>query len=74
MSHQQVRLLGDIATVSNLMIEQGTFTYKMREGFICYIVAAPILTQAMVLSKGELLFVGLQTSVWVGDAGCLLTR
>ena len=26
------------------------------------------------LSKGERMFVGLQTSVWVGDAGCLLTR
>ena len=39
-----------------------------------YIVAAPILTQAMVLSKVERMFVGLQTRVWVGDAGCLLTR
>ena len=44
------------------------------EGFIRYIVATPILTQAMVLSKGERMFVGLQTSVLVGDAGCLLTR
>ena len=30
MSNQQVRLFGDISTVSNLMIELGTFTYKMR--------------------------------------------